>query len=97
MIISRLLEHEMHMARSVAMAFQSLQELANRSIVRDWIGHGNDCLEPEDAFLVTVHYCSLIRTFTAGVLDVVVAFAIGLPDVDLDFVDRLALGVLDRA
>lgn len=41
-----------------------------------------------------MHHRPLIRTFTAGVLNVIVPLAIRLPDVNLDPFDGLAAGIL---
>lgn len=97
MIIPILSEHEMHMARPVAMSLQQLQQLAHGPIVRDGIRYRHDCLEPEDTLLVTVHHRTLIWPIAALVLNVIEAFAVCFPDVDLDSLDWFAGCVFDVA
>lgn len=55
------LEHEVHVTRAVGVAAEMLQEFANRSIVRNWIWHWQDCLEPESARVITSQDGSTIR------------------------------------
>ena len=97
MIVTSLLKHEMHMARPVAMTLKLSKELANRAIVGNRIRNRHDSLEPEESIFVTLHHGSLVWTFTSWVLHVVVAFAVGLPDVDLDILNGLAIRVFDGA
>lgn len=97
MIISRLLEHEVHMARSIRMSTQPFEQRANRPIMRNGIRHGNDSLEPEDAFPVTVHDRASVRAVSVGILYVVEAPRVGLPYVDRGARYRLAGGVVDGA
>jgi hypothetical protein len=97
MIVSGFVKHEMHMARSVAVAFQTLQQFANRSIVGDGVRHWHDCLEPKQSVFVTVHHRSLVWTFTSRILNIVVSFAVRLPDVNLDAFDGFATSIFDCA
>lgn len=97
MVEAFLLKHKVHVAWPVAMPLQQLQQLADRSIVRDWVWHWHNRLEPEQPFLVTVHHCSLIWLFPTLILHVVFALAIRFPDVYLDAWYRLSVGVLDCA
>ncbi len=97
MIIPLLLKHEMHMARPVTMPLQPLQQLPHRPVVRNWIWYRYNCLEPEVSILIAVHYCSLVRSLAAGVLDVVEAFAVRLPDVDLDVGNGFTVCVFECA
>lgn len=87
----------MHVAGSVAMPFQSPEQFADGPIVRDGIRYGDDGLEPEDAVVVAVHHCALIWPLPPRVLHVVLALAVGLPDVNFDVSYRLAIGILDTA
>ena len=88
-------KHEMHMTRTVAMPFQFNEQFADRSIMRNRIRHRNNGLEPENPIAVAGHNGSLIRTVAAGVLHVVEALGVGLPDVDFDVGDRSARGIFD--
>lgn len=79
------------------MPLQLRQELAYRSVVRDWIRYGHNRLEPEHTLFVAVHDRSLIGPLTAGVLHIVEALAVRLPDIDLDALYGLASRILDVA
>lgn len=82
MIKPRLLKHKMHMARPVRMPMQAFEQGANGTIMRNGIRHGNNRMEPKDAILVTVHDRPSVRTVSVGILYIVEAPRIGLPDVD---------------
>lgn len=97
MIETLLLEHKVHMTWSVTMPVQQLEQLPHWTIIGNRIWNGNDCLEPKDSLLVAMHHSSLIWTFPSWILNIVFAAGICLPDVDLDVVNRLAVGVFDRA
>ncbi len=97
MIIPRLLEHEMHMARPIRMSMQLFKQGANGTIMRNGIRHGNNSMEPEDAVPVTVHDRPSVRTVSVGILYIVEAPRIGLPDVDRGPSYWLPRGVFDRA
>lgn len=92
-----LLKHEVQMRRPPAVPIQHLQELADGAIVGDGIAHGLDALEPEPALLVGHHDGALARLAALGMLHVVVAGAVGLPDVDLDARHGIAGAVSDGA
>lgn len=79
------------------MTIQLLEELADRSIVRNWIWHRKDSFEPEMSGIVTRHDCSAIWSTSVGVLHVVEPFGIGLPNIDLYSVDRPPFHVFDGA
>lgn len=77
------------------MPLQQLQQLAHGPIMRDRIRHRHYCLEPKQPLLITLHDSPLIWPFSSGVLHIVEAFAVRLPDVDLDALDWLAVCVFD--
>jgi len=85
----------MHVARTVWMTLELLEQLTDWSVMRNGIWHRYDSLEPEDALVITLHDSSAIGTISFCVLDVVEAFAVRLPDIDLDIVDWLPGCVLD--
>ena len=97
MIIALLLEHKMHMARSIRMPPQQLQQRAHRPIMRDRIRHWNNGLEPEVPVLITTHDRSTVRPVSIRVLHVVEALRVRLPDVDRGVGDRAAGRVFDGA
>lgn len=67
--------------------------------MRNRIANGHDPLEPERAFVVAPQDPSPIRPSDVAVrvLDVVEARRVGLPDIDLAFLDGLAVRVEDAA
>lgn len=97
MIVSLLLEHKMHMTGPVAMPLQQLQQLAHGSIMRDRVGNGDDRLEPKVALLIALHHRPLIWPFSSRILHVVEPFAVRLPNVDLDALDRPSICIFDCA
>lgn len=96
MIPALLLKHEVHMCRPPAVPTQQLQQLPDGPVVRDRIADRLDSLEPESSILVGHHDTPLRRLVALRVLNVVVPAAVGLPDIDLDTLDRVASGVLYR-
>lgn len=96
MIEALLFKHEVHMTRSIAMSVQQLEQFANRAVVRYRIRNGDYRIKPEYAPFVTVHDCSLIRAISSGILDIILASRVGLPDVNLDAFNRFSVGVFDR-
>lgn len=96
-IESRLLKHKVHVARPIWMSTQQFEQGAHGTIMRDGIRHRNNSMEPEDAFLVTVHNRPSVRTVSVGILYVVEAPRVGLPYVDLGASHGLAGGVFDGA
>lgn len=97
MIVTLLFEHEMHVGGSHGMPPQLHQKLTDGSVVGDGVGDGDDGVEPKRALGVTGHDAAAVGAVPVGVLDVVVARGIRLPDVDLDALDGLAVDVLDGA
>ena len=89
-IKSLLLEHEVHMARSPAMSSQFFEQLADRPIIRNWVWHGYNTLEPKNTILVTSDNCTAI-CLIAPVFILYVIFAMGvcLPYIHLDVWYRL--------
>jgi len=94
MVVTWFVEHEMHMTRSVWMAFQQLEQFANGSVVWNRIWHRNNGIEPEVAFIIALHNYTSIWLLTSGVLYVVEAFAVCFPDVDFCSGNGLARGIL---
>jgi hypothetical protein len=97
MVVARLLKHEVHVAWSVAMSLQQLQQLAYWPIVWYRVRHRHNRLEPKVALFITMHDSSLIGLIATRILYVVEPLAVRLPDIDLDICDWLAVGVLDGA
>lgn len=79
------------------MAVQFLQQLPNRSIVRDGVRHGRNGMEPEKTILVATYDTSPVRLDPSGMLHIIMARGVRLPDIDLDVGDRPALCVLQSA
>ena len=93
-----LVKHEMHMARPPAMPPQLGQQLPHRPVVWNWIWHGYNGMEPEQAVLVAVYDGSTVCLVPpVVVLHVVLAVAVCFPDVYLDALNGLAGGGLDGA
>ena len=85
----------MHVAGTVWVTLELLENLTDGTIVRDGIRYWHDGLEPKDTVIVTLHDSSAIGTVSFCILNIVEAFAVCLPDIDLDIVDGLSGGVLD--
>lgn len=62
----------------------------------DWVWHRYDGLEPKHALSITLHHSSLIWSFPSSILHIVETLAVCLPDVNLNALDRLPSGILDR-
>ena len=77
------------------MTLELLEKLTDGTIVRDGIRDWHDGLEPKDAVIVTLHDSSAIGTVSFCILNIVEAFAVRLPDIDLDIFDGLSGGVFD--
>lgn len=84
----------MHMRRPIPMPFKLLQQLSDRPIVGDGIWDRDDSLEPKHALRIARHDRALIGPFAPGVLHIVEAVRVCLPDIDLDAFDGLPGGVL---
>jgi hypothetical protein len=94
-IVAVLLEHEVHVAWSVRVALKSLKELANWTVMWNWIRHRLDSVEPEGARIVTSQDCSTIRTVAICVLHIVETLRISFPNIDFRSADGVALDVFD--
>jgi hypothetical protein len=97
MIEARLIKHEMHVARSVRVAFKEFEKFANWTIVWDRVWYRDDSVKPEVTLIVALHNYTSIWFLAIRVLYVVETFAIRFPDVHFCTCDRLAGGVLDCA
>ena len=97
MVESRLLHHEMHVTRPVAMPLQHFQQLAHRSVIRNRVRYWHDRLEPKDSLRITVHHSSLVRLLATFVLHIVLSVAVRFPDVDLHSFYWLSFRVLHSA
>lgn len=73
MIITGLLEHEMHMAGAIRMSVELLQKLSNGAIVRNRVRHRLDGLEPERTVVLAFYYDSSIWPVPIGILDIIMA------------------------
>jgi hypothetical protein len=62
-----------------------------------WNGIFNrlDGFEPKHAVFVAVHHTSPIRTIAVGMLNIIVARRVRLPDINLDALDRLPDRIFD--
>ena len=76
---------------------QQFEQCTNRSVMRNGIRHWNNSMEPEDAFLVTVHYCPPVRAVSVSILYIVEAPRVCLPYVDLGASYGFAGCVFDSA
>lgn len=90
MVVTWLLKHKVHMRRPPGMPTQGLQQSPHRPVVRDRIRHRYNGLEPEHALCIAGHDTTAIRPVVVGMLHVVVARRVGLPDVDLAAGDGFA-------
>ena len=72
------------------MPTQLYKELAHRSIMRNRVRHRHDSFKPKITVLVTVHHTPAVWPVIAGMLDIVMAARVGLPDVDLAALDGLS-------
>ena len=60
------------------------------------IRHRHNRREPEQPLLITLHHSPLIRPFASGILHIVKSLTIRLPNINLDVLNRLPIGILDR-
>lgn len=97
MVISFFLKHEVHVSWSIAVPLEHLEQLADRSIGRYRVRNRHDGFEPEDSCLVATHHGPLVGALAIGILHIIEAFAICLPDIDLDIGYRTTRCILDRA
>lgn len=97
MVPTLLLKHEVEMRRPPAVASQLREELSDGAVMGNGVADGLDAFKPEHALFVRDHDAALAGLVPALVLNVVVAAAIRLPDVDLDAGDRVTVAVLNSA
>lgn len=97
MIVAWLLKHEMHVRGPPGVALELQQQLADGPVVGDRVADGDDGLEPEEAVGVARHDAAAVGPGVVGVLHIVVARRVRLPDVDLAAGDRLPRRVAQRA
>lgn len=76
---------------------QPLQQLPNRSIVRNRVRHGRDGMEPENPILVAAYNASPVRLDPSRMLHIIMACGVRLPDINLNVGDRPALCILQGA
>lgn len=77
------------------MPVQHLKQCTDWSIMWNRIGYRLDRFEPEVAGLVAFDDCPSIWTFSVSILGIIVSARVGLPDVNLDSLEGLAVGVFD--
>lgn len=65
--------------------------------MRNRVGDGRNSLEPEHTFLVGGHDASTIGPIPPGILHIIMAGGIRLPDIDLHVFDGLPVGIFDGA
>lgn len=75
------------------MTMQLLQQPAHRPVMGNRVRHGRDSMEPENTLLIRAHNAAPIGPLAPCILHIIVARGIGLPDINLDVLDRLALGI----
>jgi len=95
MVIALLVKHKMHMARTVRMPLQELQEFPYRSIMRDRIWHRHNRLKPEYAVMVALHNGTPIRSIAIGMLHIIEALRVRFPNVDFHIRNGLAGGIFN--
>ena len=81
--VARGLDLEMQMCGSPRVPGSGFQQLPNRPIVRDGVGHGQDGLEVKAHMSIRCEYPLGLVLRPVGVLHVVQAFLIGLPNLVL--------------
>lgn len=92
-----LFKHKMHVGRPPWMSLQKLQQLPYWPVVRNWVRHGHNRLEPKNSLLVTVHHAPPIRALPITMLHIVMTGAIRFPDINLHPFNRVSFYVLDCA
>jgi hypothetical protein len=85
-----LLKHKMHMARPIRMSLQRPEQLPHGPIMRNRIRHGHNSPEPKIAVRVAHQDPAAIGPRPVGVLHVVEALRVRLPDVDACALDGAA-------
>ena len=89
-VVAWLLEHKMHMTRSIWMPFQQLEQASDWAIVWDRVWYGNNSFEPECTLFVALQDRASVGSRTLSVLDVVESLTIRFPDIYFDAMYRLA-------
>lgn len=79
------------------MSSELLQQVSYRSVIRNWIRHWHDSLEPKITVLIRHHHTPTIRPIMIWTLNVIVTCRIRFPDIDLDARNGLASDILDSA
>lgn len=97
MVIALLVKHKMHMARTIWMPLQELQEFPYRPIMRDRIRHRHNRLKPEYAVMVALHNGTSIWSIAIGMLHIIEALRVRFPNVDSHIRNGLAGGIFDSA
>lgn len=87
----------MHVTRAITVSFQLDEQLSDWSVGWNWIGNWHDGFEPESAVLITTQDCTLVWPVSPRVLHIIETLAVCFPNVNLDALDRLAVGVSDVA
>lgn len=96
-IISLLLEHEMHMRRAVRVTVQLGQQPPNGTIMGNGVWYRRNGLEPKYAALIRSHNTATIRLVSTRILHIIMASTIRLPDINLHIINRPTLHVLQCA
>jgi len=81
--VTRGIDLEMQMCGAPWVPGGGLQQLPNRPIVRDGVGHGQDGFEVKAPLRIRCEFAPRLVLLPVGVLHVVKAFLIGLPNLDL--------------
>lgn len=85
------------MRRPVRLPIQQVQQHAHRPIIGHRVIHRPDAIDEEPPILVRVELPATVRPVPLGVLHVVLAVPVRLPDVEQRARDRLPAQVADRA
>lgn len=94
-VISRFLEHEMHMTWAVRMPLEPLQELTNWSIIWNRIRNRHNGFEVEGTLLVALQHGTTVWPRPLCILHVVETFRVGFPHVYRHALEGTTFGVLD--
>jgi len=95
--VARGLDLEMQMCGAPGVPGSGFQQLPNRTIVRDGVGHGQNGMEVKAPLRIRCEYPSGLVLRPFGVLHVVQAFVIGLPNLDPCMGHRFAVHPFDAA
>ena len=97
MVIALLVKHKVHMAWTIRMPLQELQESPHRSIMRDRIRYRYNRLKPEYAVMVALHNGTSIGSIAIGMLHIIEALGVRFPNVNFHIRNGLAGGIFDSA